>query len=490
MKLIDKIKDKSYACWLGKTIAGGLGAPFEGNPYSPNLKSEDLVLDTGPNDDLELQLLWLTYAEKYGLNLDSEKLSDAWLNVIKYGMDEYGVAIWNLRRGLKPPETGFIDNFFTNGMGAAIRSEVWACLCPGKPKVAAYFAMCDASIDHCGEGVWAEIFLAAAESSAFYTNSIEDALNDGLKHIPIESRIYKAVKYVMDLYASGANLKKAGELVMREFGNHNFTDAVMNLSFVAVALLYGEGDFEKTVLMAINFGYDTDCTAATSGALLGILYGSEAIPYKWREIVSDQITVSDFLQDLSIPKTITGMTERTFLLAEKLKDDLEMGKKFPSYTPIVEMKYPFPAYEWRIISGYTEAEVNEILENGKLNEVGVIKKFDGIHMNLEEFTKDNNSIDLFTNVIVESDMELQLMVCSETGMTTWLDGKRIINQHNRRKPIPAFHRVEGGASVLVSLNSGKKHSLRIRLIFCRPPLTLTVALADMKNQYISFSANI
>ena len=486
MKFDEKIKDKVYACWLGKTIAGGLGAPFEGNPYSPNLKSEDLVLDTGPNDDLELQLLWLTYAEKHELDLDSEKLTHAWKNVIKYGMDEYGVAIWNLRRGLKPPETGFVDNYFTNGMGAAIRSEVWACLCPGKPEAAAYFAMCDSSVDHCGDGVWAEMFLAAAESSAFYAESMEEALTGGLEHISSESGIHKAVKYVMDLYASGRSLKEAGELVMREFGNHNFTDVVMNLSFVTVALLYGEGDFEKTVLTAVNFGYDTDCTAATSGGLFGILYGSEAIYPKWREIVSDNITVSDFLRSLSIPQTITDMTDRTLALAEKLMNDPRMEKPFPKYTPITEMEYPFQASKWRMLTGYTNEEVDEILETGKLKELSKIEEFKGIHLNLAKFAKENTSIDLFTDIVVEEDQECQLMACSETGMTVWLDDKQIINQHNRQKPIPAFHRVDGGASVLVSLKAGLRHRLRVRLIFCRPPLTLTVALADMMNQYVDF----
>ena len=489
MKFNDKIKDKVYACWLGKTIAGGLGAPFEGTPYSPNLQSEDLVLDPGSNDDLELQLLWLTYAEKHGLDLDSEKLTHAWLNVIKYGMDEYGVAIWNLRRGLKAPETGFVDNYFTNGMGAAIRSEVWACLFPGKPEVAAYFAMCDSSVDHCGDGVWAEMFLAAAESSAFYANSMEEAFNDGLKHISRKSRIYKAVKYVMDLYFSGTDLKEAGECVMQKFGDHNFTDCVMNLSFVIAALLYGEGDFEKTVLTAINFGYDTDCTAATSGGLFGILYGTEAISPKWREIVSDNIIVSEFLRPLSIPQTITGMTERTLALAENLMNDPRMEKPFPKYTPITEMEYPFQASEWRMLTGYTAEEVDEILGNGKLNEFSTVEKFNGIHMNLAKFAKENISIDLFTDIVVKEDQECQLMVCSETGITAWLDEKRIINQHNRQKSIPAFHRVDGGASVIVSLKARQRHRLRVRLIFCRPPLTLTVALGDMMNQYIDFCTN-
>jgi hypothetical protein len=144
--------DRVKGCWLGKAIAGGLGAVYEGTPYPPKLKFEDLVLDNGPNDDLELQLLWLVWAENHGVALTSDHLSEAWRHSIKYGMDEYGVAIWNLKCGLKAPRTGYVDNFFHSGMGAAIRSEIWASLYPAAPSVAAEFARCDSCVDHWGGG--------------------------------------------------------------------------------------------------------------------------------------------------------------------------------------------------------------------------------------------------------------------------------------------------------------------------------------------------
>ncbi len=463
----EKLKNKIYACWLGKTIAGGLGAPFEGNPYSLNLAQDDLLLDTGPNDDLELQLLWLIFAEKYGMSLDSDKLSEAWLDVIEYGMDEYGVAIWNLRRGLKPPMTGYVDNYFTDGMGAAIRSEIWACLCPGNPEAAAYFASCDASVDHCGEGVWAEMFLAAAESSAFLSDSLEKALESGLKYVSSDSNVFGVVKYVMNMYASGTDLKKARTLILEKFGSHNFTYCVMNLGFIISALLYGEGDFDQTVLTAVNFGYDTDCTAATAGGLFGIFYGTNAIPDKWKTMVNDTINVSEFLDSQAVPKSVMELTYRTFALAEQLSHTSEMEKPFPLYLPISAQEYPFPASKWQVITGERKS----------------VEQFRGIHMDISEFAKDNANIDLITGISVQEDLEGQLMLCTGTGITAWLDGRQILNYHGRLKPIPAFHRTEGGASVPVSLKAGRSYSLKIRLYFCRPPLTLTVALGDMKNQY-------
>jgi len=297
-------REKVEACWLGKAIAGGIGAPYEGVPYPLGLTEKDTYIDDCPNDDLELQLLWLLYAEKHGLELSFNHLSDAWLNYIKYGMDEYGVAIWNLRRGLKPPYTGLVDNWFTDGLGATIRAEIWACLFPGQADVAAHFAGQDAAMDHHKEGVWGEIYIAAAESIAFTTSDMRKALKDGLEYIPAESRIIQVVNYVFKLYDKKIPYKDLRALILENFGSHNFTDCVMSIGFMVAALLWGENDFVKTVLYAVNFGYDTDCTAATCGAFMGIALGKEVIPKTLRDNLCQEISVSPFIEEIAREKTL------------------------------------------------------------------------------------------------------------------------------------------------------------------------------------------
>ncbi len=477
----ESFRQRLHGCWLGKAIAGGLGAPFEGIPYSPELQPEDLVLDTGPNDDLELQLIWLIFAERYGLELDAEKLSEAWLDIIAYGMDEYGVAIWNLKRGLKPPLTGLVDNWFKDGMGAAIRSEIWACICPGNPQAAAWFAGNDASVDHAGDGVWAEVFLAAAESCAFELDSASAAFKAGLKHIPTDCRTGAVVKNVMELYQSGSSVDEVRAEVMRNFGSHNFTDCVMNLGFIVAAMLFGEGDFEKTVLIAVNSAFDTDCSAATAGALFGILHGAEEIPEKWRKLLNDNISVSDFLEIPGIPRSIGDLTSRTAVLAETLAKSGELVAERPLYQSAVIEQYPFPPSKWRIMTNAARDCAAELFATGE----GETVEFSGIHLNLDNFAVDYCSLDLFTEITVKEGIDCRLMVTAPVGVTVWLDGVMLINYHGRLKPVPAFHRTEGGATVAVSLKQEQRYLLRIRLQHCRSPLELTVALGDFKNQYIN-----
>jgi hypothetical protein len=53
--------------------------------------------------------------------------------------------------------------------------------------------------------------------------------------------------------------------------NSNSTPS--NGALVLLALLYGEGDFYKTLQYAMALGYDADCNAATAGAVLGTRLG-------------------------------------------------------------------------------------------------------------------------------------------------------------------------------------------------------------------------
>lgn len=117
-----------------------------------------------PNDDLDLQLVWLHAVEQYGAGLTAKDLGQEWLEHVFFPYDEYGYALTNLRRGINPPVSGWFGNPFTNCMGSPIRSEIWAMLAPGAPAIAARYAWQDAIVDHgCGEGVYGEMFFAAIE---------------------------------------------------------------------------------------------------------------------------------------------------------------------------------------------------------------------------------------------------------------------------------------------------------------------------------------
>lgn len=310
-----ELENKIYGCWLGKNIGGTMGAPFEGRREKLSItgyttaKGEPL-----PNDDLDLQLVWLTALEQVGAkNLNVNILADYWLTYISPHWNEYGIGKSNLSVGLLPPLSGEMENVWKNSNGAWIRSEIWACLAPGFPNIAAKYAIMDASVDHgFSEGTYAEIFTATLESMAFFESDIRILIEKALEFIPADCRVAKTVNTVLRCYDEKLAWDETRDIVVKENEDLGWFQAPGNLGFTMLGLIYGEGDMKKSLCYAINCGDDTDCTAATCGAILGIIMGADKIPEELVEYIGDRIiTISINGMYLSrIPKTCTDLTNR------------------------------------------------------------------------------------------------------------------------------------------------------------------------------------
>lgn len=315
-----ELYNKIYACWLGKNIGGTLGTPVEGCKEIMHLTWYPRLDPKGalPNDDLDLQLVNLHAMEQYGVHLDAAGIAAEWTEHVYFPWDEYGYSGTAMRMGFKPPFSGTFDNSFTDCMGSPIRSEIWAAICAGKPRLAAYFAWQDAVVDHAGgEGVFGEIFNAALEAAAYESQDVPALIREALSYIPATCRVHQAVSHMLALYEAGTDLPEAREIILRDHGRYNFTDAPQNIAFGLAGLLWGE-NFEDAILKVVNLGYDTDCTVATCGAILGILHGREGIPAKWSAPIGDTIQVSAAIRGFVAPANLDNLTERCLSLYDKL----------------------------------------------------------------------------------------------------------------------------------------------------------------------------
>ena len=310
----DALRDKIYACWMGKNIGGTIGAPYEGEQKMHDIQG--FVTKPGevlPNDDLDLQLVWLKAMEERGPDgVNAQVLGEYWLSYILVNPNEYGVSKSNLRTGMPAPMSGEYNNeFWKHSNGGWIRTEIWACLYPGNVEKAIEYAFADASVDHgFGEGSYAAIFIAAMESAAFVFNDIETLLQIGLSKIPADCRIARSVNIVRDAYRSGKTWQEARELVMEDSADLGWFQAPGNVAFVVIGLLYGQGDFKKSLIYAVNCGDDTDCTAGTVGSILGIMGGTAGMPQDWMAYLGDNIETMCILKGHGrYPKTITHLTD-------------------------------------------------------------------------------------------------------------------------------------------------------------------------------------
>lgn len=311
-------RQRVYGCWLGKTVGGTLGQPHEGKQALLDLSFYDPVPEGAiANDDLDLQLVWLAALREDGPDLDERALGRWWRRGLQYPFDEYGMALWNLERGVEPPASGRFANHFTDCMGAPIRSEIWACVAPGCPALAARYAWCDACVDHADEGIWGEVFFAALESAAFLVDDRDRLLDIGLAMIPASSRTAAAVRLTRELHAGGLDWQTARERILAEHGHVNFTDAPQNIAFTVLGWLWGESAGDG-ICKAVNCGYDTDCTGATLGAILGILHGPEAFEARWTAPVGDEVVVGWGVTRCEVPKDLGELTDWTLEVAERV----------------------------------------------------------------------------------------------------------------------------------------------------------------------------
>ncbi|MDE5896393.1 MAG: ADP-ribosylglycohydrolase family protein, partial [Clostridia bacterium] len=260
-------------------------------------------------------------------------------------ISEYGTGRNNYQMGICPPLSGHMRNENRESNGAWIRTEIWACLCAGNPALAANYAYYDACVDHSGEGIYAAVFTAAVQSAAFFERDVRKLIEIGLSYLPETCGVRNAVNVVSESFKCGDDWKTArkklliaepssfGEIggewkgtaqvpagkqcpVQEKDGDipkavHGY-DAPASIGIVLIGWLYGGGDFGKSVCIAANCGEDTDCTAGTLGAILGILGGASGIPDKWKNGCSEKIAICTLRPDLllNVPETVSDLCER------------------------------------------------------------------------------------------------------------------------------------------------------------------------------------
>ena len=311
----EQLRDKIYACWVGKNIGGTMGTPYEGRQQLNDIQG--FVTQPGevlPNDDLDLQLVWLRAMDEMGPEaIDSKLLAEYWISFIGPSWNEYGLGKSNLRAGIVPPMSGELYNEeWKHSNGAWIRTEVWACTHPGCPDKAIRCAFEDACVDHgFGEGAYAAIFVAAMQSAAFVIDDLRALIDIGLSKVPETCLLARYIRATVKAYDDGMTWQDCREMLlhMNDETGLGWFQAPGNVAFTILGLLWGECDFKKSMIIAIDCGDDTDCTGATVGSLLGIMYGMKAIPEDWRRHIGDRIvTVSIINGHGYFPKSCTELT--------------------------------------------------------------------------------------------------------------------------------------------------------------------------------------
>ena len=111
-------------------------------------------------------------------------------------------------------------------------------------------------------------------------------LTEALGFVPKNSAVRDVVTLTMELCSGTDDIKEVLCELLSRYGHPDCTNMLQNTGITVAALLKGWGDMIRTGMLALNCGFDTDCTCATAGAILGTILGASKLEtlYGWKDI--------------------------------------------------------------------------------------------------------------------------------------------------------------------------------------------------------------
>jgi hypothetical protein len=315
------LQDKIKGGWAGQTIGVVYGAPVEFK-YNGSMVDESHIIpwndhyvkywwDKKPGlfDDIYTDLNFVAAFEKYGLNASSDDISGHWANTAYHLAHANQASRYNILNGLKAPATGYWkNNPHADDLDFQIEADFIGLMAPGMVNKATEIADRVGHVMNSGDGWYGGVFVSALYSTAFISNNPAYIVEQAIKTIPEGTKFHSCIADVIKFHKQYPNDWKQTWFEIQKRWNNDVgcpkgvflgfnIDAKINSAYVAIGLLYGKGDFTKSIDIATRCGQDADCNPATVGGVLGIMLGYNSIPEFWlkplQEIENDNFENTD-----------------------------------------------------------------------------------------------------------------------------------------------------------------------------------------------------
>jgi ADP-ribosylglycohydrolase len=261
-------------------------------------------------------MLNLSVLESAGREFTTEQIASTWLTTLPVcsTFTAERVAYLNLLEGLEPPRTASHHNPYREWIGAQIRGDVFGWIAPGDSRMAASFAYRDARLSHVRNGIYGEMFVAAMIAAAFIRDDPRAVVETALQVVPPKSRLSEAVQFALALPSQESSWEAAVDRLEQRYGHYHWVHTINNAALVVAALLYGNGDYDRSICNVVMGGWDTDSNGATVGSVIGTMRGKSKLPESWIAPLKNRIRSSlKGFDNIALDQ----LAERTVRVAER-----------------------------------------------------------------------------------------------------------------------------------------------------------------------------
>jgi len=302
-----ELQDRIRGGWAGQTIGVTFGGPTEFR-YNGTMINDNIPIkwydgylkktyDENPGlyDDLYVDLTFVDVLERKGLDAKGQDFADALANAGYMLWHANQIARYNVLNGIKPPASGhWLNNPEADAIDFQIEADFIGLMTPGMPGAAAVFADTVGHIMNYGDGWYGGVFISTMYSLAFTSRDVGYVVREALKAIPAQSTFHQTIADVIRWHDQYPNdWKRTWFEIQKKWSDDVGTpravfdpfdiDAKLNSAYVVLGLLYGNGDFGKTISIATRAGQDSDCNPSSAAGILGTMLGYSKIPAYWKQ---------------------------------------------------------------------------------------------------------------------------------------------------------------------------------------------------------------
>jgi len=367
--LLDKIKGG----WAGQTIGVSYGGPMEFRFQGSMIQAYQLIpwpdgyikhwYENSPGlyDDIYMDLTFVDVFEKAGLDAPVDSFANAYAKAPYPLWHANQSGRYNILQGIKPPQSGhWLNNPHADCIDFQIEADFAGLMSPGMPNTASDICNKIGHIMNFGDGWYGGVYMASMYSLSFVSSDIHFIATEALKSIPQQSLFYKCMNDVINWHRQYPNDWRSSWFEVQKkwtedigcpdgvFSAFNI-DAKVNAAYVLIGLLYGNGDFGKTMDIATRCGQDADCNPSSAAGILGTVLGYNKIPEEWKKNLYEVETMPFKYTTMSLNDVYATGTKQAIAIIERnggaLKDTsitivyqspvpVKLEESFPGMIPL------------------------------------------------------------------------------------------------------------------------------------------------------------